>query len=331
MSFLISSTGTDVFLFDLGIVIVHPTTDRDLSLEFLPEELSASDNLTTAITSGDLLLKIEDPEYGEYEVAETEYYPGLAVQNQYIVQDVEKYITESELKSAYADSLVHASATSIAITSTASITQNVYCSGALFQKWKVSPGDIVVITGGSADGTYTVDTIIDQQQLTVVEAIVDTAAIGTLDIFNPAGATRVGFDINNLINITGNNLQEALESIDSQLVGNGGFLTLADHQTIRHLIHFIDEGPAEGFTTGAYKEVVGAPFIESETWYTSVAKTHKIVELLITRNSQKLPTTEVWNIYSTDGTTTIATITDAYSYNGIYETSRTRTIVEGGF
>src|SRR3972149_2910078 len=30
-----------------------------------------------------------------------------------------------------------------------------------------------------------------------------------------------------------------------------------NHRSLRHLIHFIDDGPTNGFLTGAYKEIVG--------------------------------------------------------------------------
>lgn len=114
--------------------------------------------------------------------------------------------------------------------------------------------------------------------------------------------------------------------IDLTVGGSG--LSEAQHRTLKQLIHFIDSGPAEGFASGAYREILpsAGPFPTSEIWWTSAAKTHKIVELTITRNANQTPDTEEWEIYDSDGTTVLATVTDAISYSGIFETSRTRTI-----
>lgn len=106
----------------------------------------------------------------------------------------------------------------------------------------------------------------------------------------------------------------------------GGGITEAQHKVLRQLIHFIDDGPAEGFASGAYKETTPTgPFPTSEIWWESSAKLKKIVELTTTWTGP-LITQEVWKMYATDGSTVIATITDAISYSGVFETSRTRTI-----
>lgn len=101
----------------------------------------------------------------------------------------------------------------------------------------------------------------------------------------------------------------------------------ATHPELRQLIHFIDQGPAKGFASGAYKETLPVgPFPTSVIWWTSVAKTHKIVEKTITYTGPN-PTTIVWKMYATDGVTVIETVTDAISYTGPFEATRTRTIV----
>lgn len=102
----------------------------------------------------------------------------------------------------------------------------------------------------------------------------------------------------------------------------------AVHRELRHLIHFIDSGPALGFISGAFHELLpsGNPFPTSEIWWESAAKTEKIVQLAVTRDAQQKPTTEVWQMYDTDGVTVLETVTDAISYTGPFETTRTRTI-----
>ncbi len=107
-------------------------------------------------------------------------------------------------------------------------------------------------------------------------------------------------------------------------------ITPDEHKILQHLIHFISEGPADGFTSGAFKEVLptGVAFHTSETWYVDNTKAKKIVEKLITRpfGFEATPTPVVWKMYDADGTTVIATITDDIVYSGVFESTRTRTI-----
>ena len=112
----------------------------------------------------------------------------------------------------------------------------------------------------------------------------------------------------------------------------GGGITEAQHRILRQLIHFIDEGPAEGFSSGAYKEVLpsGGPFPTSIIWWESSSKLKKLIEKTITRSGGGAtivtPTPIVWKIYDTDGSTVLAEVSDAVVYSAVFETSRTRTI-----
>ena len=117
---------------------------------------------------------------------------------------------------------------------------------------------------------------------------------------------------------------------------DGYFLQVANsipswrnHDAIRKLIHLASDGPYEGFTSGAYREMLPAasPFPTSITWYTNSSKTNLIMEKLISYNSNKTPNTITWKAYDVDGFTLLATATDTFSYSGVFETSRTRTIV----
>lgn len=109
----------------------------------------------------------------------------------------------------------------------------------------------------------------------------------------------------------------------------GGGITAEEHKRLRHLIHFIDEGPAGGFASGAYKEILPAadPFPTQIIWWESSLKLQKIVEKNITRNANKTPATIQWKMYDEDGSTVLITVTDTISYSGIFEISRTRSIV----
>jgi hypothetical protein len=120
--------------------------------------------------------------------------------------------------------------------------------------------------------------------------------------------------------------RDAMGEFDPRTGGSG--ITEAQHRVLRQLIHFIDDGPAEGFATGAYKEVLPAadPFPTSFIWWESSSKLKKIVELTVVY-SGPFPVTEEWKMYDIDGSTVLATITDTVSYSGPFETSRTRAIV----
>lgn len=113
---------------------------------------------------------------------------------------------------------------------------------------------------------------------------------------------------------------------------SGSGLTKSQHDALRSLIHFIDDGPAEGFATGAYKETLpaGSPFPTSIIWWESSSKLKKIVEKTITRSgggaTPVAPTPIVWEMYDTDGSTVLVTVTDTIAYSGVFETSRTRAI-----
>ena len=112
----------------------------------------------------------------------------------------------------------------------------------------------------------------------------------------------------------------------TELLSGSGGLTETGHRILRQLIHFIDDGPAEGFASGAYQETTPVgPFPTSQIWWESSGKTKKIVELTLTYSGSFI-TSEEWKMYDTDGTTVLATITDAITYNGSFEESRTRTI-----
>ncbi len=107
---------------------------------------------------------------------------------------------------------------------------------------------------------------------------------------------------------------------------SGTGLTTEQHKVLRQLIHFIEEGPAEGFASGAYREVSPtSPFPTSVIWWESSAKLKKIVERTVTW-SGAVPAVDEWKVYDTDGSTVLATVSDAISYSGPFETNRTRTI-----
>jgi hypothetical protein len=114
---------------------------------------------------------------------------------------------------------------------------------------------------------------------------------------------------------------------DGTVKGLGG-LSETEHKTLRQLIHLsAEDGPWEGFASGAYEETLPAAnaFPTSVIWWVSAAKLEKIVEESISYNSNKTIATDEWKVYAVGGAL-ITTITDTYSYSGVFVLSRTRVI-----
>jgi hypothetical protein len=110
--------------------------------------------------------------------------------------------------------------------------------------------------------------------------------------------------------------------------GGGGGITPNEHETLRQLIHFIDEGPGDGFASGAVKQVLpsGSPFPTTITWFLDNTLTTKLVEKLITYNPNHFPATITWHMYDYDGITIVHTVVDTITYNTAFESTRTRSI-----
>lgn len=116
-------------------------------------------------------------------------------------------------------------------------------------------------------------------------------------------------------------MRDASGVYDPRTGGSG--LSESAHRALLQLIHFIDEGPAEGFASGATKTVTGTVFPTQVLWKRADAT--KLVQQDITWTGV-VPTTVEWKMYDTDGTTVLATVTDTVTYSGVFETGRTRTI-----
>ena len=54
MGLFLTTTGASVVVAELGITIVHPATNYEISAQFEPEEIRDADSLTTSITNGTL-------------------------------------------------------------------------------------------------------------------------------------------------------------------------------------------------------------------------------------------------------------------------------------
>lgn len=190
--------------------------------------------------------------------------------------------------------------------------------------YPLESGDIVVISGSTAaDGSYFINSITSSTTFTVNESISDSTG-GTASFRYPSGASKVGVDPTDISQSSNTDLQTVLEDLDSAISGGG--LTAAQHRSLRQLIHFIDNGPAEGFVSGAYRETVGGVFPTSVIWYDDNTKVKKLVEKLITWDGA-FPSTIVWKMYDTDGSSVLSETSDSYDYTtSIFEPKVTRTI-----
>jgi hypothetical protein len=155
-------------------------------------------------------------------------------------------------------------------------------------------------------------------------AVTDGLAAGGFYPQNATSDTAVGIERDGSGNLV---LKDITGTFVLDDLGGSG-VTETGHKTLRQLIHFIDGGPAEGFASGAYRETLPSadPFPTTITWWTSAAKTAKIVDKTITYNANKTANTVQWRVYDVDGSTVLATVTDAIAYSSVFETSRTRTI-----
>lgn len=109
----------------------------------------------------------------------------------------------------------------------------------------------------------------------------------------------------------------------------GGGITESQHLALRQLIHFLEDGPGDGFGAGPYyreRLPAGDPFPTSEVWYEDVTKAKKLVGWSCTYNPNKTYATETWTVYKVDGASKAAEAVDTVVYSGIFEISRTRAV-----
>lgn len=100
-------------------------------------------------------------------------------------------------------------------------------------------------------------------------------------------------------------------------------ITDTDHKTLRQLIHFINEGPGDGFYSNPFREIVGGLFPSRVTWWSDSGKTIRLFQTEVTR-SGIYPVTQSYKMYASNGVTLLAVATDVIAYNGAFEVARSR-------
>jgi len=189
------------------------------------------------------------------------------------------------------------------VTSTTSSTKTVtFTSGTLLINGDLppEPGDSIVLSGTSAaDGTYTVATIVDDENLTVSESIADSTG-GSAAFMYPAGASKVGY-YNTTSGLSAETVQGALDEIVDES------LSIINHRTLDELTHELDENYYEEYTFSGSK-------ISNVTVWTSVGKTLKIREYDYTYSGAYV-STETIKQYDGGGSL-VETLTLTYVYSG---------------
>lgn len=97
------------------------------------------------------------------------------------------------------------------------------------------------------------------------------------------------------------------------------------HNALLDVIHFLADGPGDGFAKGACAiDTYNGPLLLNTVWFTDETQAKRIVAVAWTYTGP-LIATEKMTLYAADGTTVVRTVTDTYSYNGPLRSKRVRT------
>lgn len=137
--------------------------------------------------------------------------------NEYQLKD-SAVISEGELGAGNQDTEIPShNSFPLTVTSTDATNDYINISGADLTEIKIDQGDKVYIDSGGAAGTYTVQSLIDSNTIAVQESV-PSATSGGLYIYHPPGAIKVGISTSGFTRIiNANNVQEAIEDIDTDL------------------------------------------------------------------------------------------------------------------
>jgi hypothetical protein len=177
-----------------------------------------------------------------------------------------------------------------------------------------------------------------------------------LDTFpNPSGSTFLNASGTLKHHVQHENANDAIEAMQSRIGITGSAIPTTIDYELHNIFHGHDhdgvnsrhigniplaailadcQGPFEGFATGSFTgsfhetTFTGRVFPATRTWYTDTTKSKKIIEKIITRNSNRTPNTVVWNVFEKDGITKRTTVTDTISYvsGGVIGSSRVRIV-----
>lgn len=152
-------------------------------------------------------------------------------------------------------------------------------------EFPVESGDRVYVEGatpGSVDGYYTIFEILSDTTFDIEESVVNSTG-GNISFFHPSGASRIGVNTDNFIQISSSNVQDALEELDAAVAAGG--ITEGQHEALDTLVHNIAES---SFEEGTYS----GPFnrLSNVTIWTDGTKTTKIREVNFTYTGARVTT-----------------------------------------
>lgn len=87
------------------------------------------------------------------------------------------------------------------------------------------------------------------------------------------------------------------------------------------------DGPGDGFASGAVRTRIGTgPASGGYIWYKSANSTARLFDCTINYpTGSPLPSSKVYRLYASDGTTVVRTVTDTLTWSGPILTQKTRT------
>lgn len=180
----------------------------------------------------------------------------------------------------------------------------------LFVDLPVQPGDLITISGATAgNGDFTVDTIVDQTTLTIIESPGANGTGGSANFYYRGGAKEVGVNPTGRSNFTGTDLQTVLNQIDGAISAGG--VSLNDF-----LLE--NEPPAP---SNNYSNTFVGNHVTQEVWKRLDTTNIKTIDYTYVGNRC---TVEVRKVYASDGVTINAQLTITYTYVGNKMTSDTR-------
>lgn len=223
-------------------------------------------------------------------------------------------VSEDEAAATHKSTLIaNSSKFPLSISSVDSGTSTVTVSSTDLTELELIEEDVVEITNSDgADGTYTVKEVTRENTFTVNESISD-ATSGDLNAYMPTGSTLVGVDNRSWVELSGTDLQSALDAADTQIDNN---IDPTKHNNLDQLVHNLAESSYSELTYSGDK-------VTQLTVWQSSSKNTKVRQLEVKYNGDKVSQTMLRQ-YDGSGVE-VETLTEDYTYSGDQITSITTT------
>ena len=136
--------------------------------------------------------------------------------------------------------------------------------------------------------------------------------------------TQYPVDIGEVSYVSGTGF--AFKQDDGIALIRSGNINASDHEKLLQAVHLTDDnGPRGGlWSTGYVCDTGPWPFPTASVWWTDSTRTKRFMDQSVIRNVNRLIVSSSWRIFQSDGVTIADSYTDVITYNGVFETSRTR-------